>query len=193
MMEQNSIPESQSSNRAAWAIVSAVVFIIVGYFVSVAYFEGGTMPPGKFTLPEQMIAILKSATRVETFRVGPEDTNKDPATEILGYPILAKGQEQGTEFAKKVGETLISGGVTQNRKKCGLRPGVAFRIWSGTDAVEVVICFECNVLWPHVVGEPIEDRFSEWQDFDPVRRDFAKLSTEAFPDDPTIQSLSSWW
>ena len=141
-------------------------------------------------LPANVVSILKGATKVESFRVSPEPTTDESGDTINGYPVMATGKDQALSFAKRLSAVLLRGGVTQNRKKCGLRPGVAFRIWKDQEAVDVLICFECDVLWPHVVGETSEHPTWEWQDFDPVREELVNLSKEAFPDDQVIQSLS---
>ncbi|MDB5392343.1 MAG: hypothetical protein JWM11_7989 [Planctomycetaceae bacterium] len=140
------------------------------------------------------VTELAGANRVEVFRVGSnelEPPTDEPAPEkIIWYPILATGEEQGPDFAARLTKVLRSDGVTQNRKKCGLEPGVAFRLWSGERAVEVLICFNCDVLWVHEVGVALgENPHYEWQDFDPVRSELLALAKEAFPDDREIQDL----
>jgi hypothetical protein len=135
-------------------------------------------------------SIIHDATRVEVFRVEAEPAPNPSGKTIGGFAILATGKEQGADFAARLSQVLLSGGVTQNQKKCGLHPGVAYRLWSGERAVEVLVCFECDVLWPHVVGKHVEQPRLEWQDFDPVRPELVALTKEAFPDDLEIQSLS---
>ena len=66
--------------------------------------------------------------------------------------------------------------------------GVAFRVWDGDRALEVLICFKCNDLWPHVVGESGTLQ-SEWLAFDPVRAELVALAKEAFPNDAKIQAI----
>ena len=71
---------------------------------------------------------------------------------------------------------LLGNGVTQDAKKCGLQPGVAYRLWNGDRAVEVLVCFKCNVLWPHIVGGKSEGRCrGDGQDFNSVRADLLAL------------------
>jgi hypothetical protein len=108
--------------------------------------SSGSNKPGK--------AVLRDAQRVEVFRVGPEREKDVPGKMILGYPILATGTEQGADFAGRLSQMLLSAGVTPNKKKCGLQPGIAYRIWKKDRAVEVLVCFQCDVLWPHEVGLP---------------------------------------
>jgi hypothetical protein len=134
-------------------------------------------------------AILRNARRVEVFRVGSEPASDATAKTIGGFPILAVGKEQGVDYAARLSKVLRSDGVTQNQKKCGLEPGVAFRLWSGDQAVEVLVCFKCDVLWPHVMGSRVENPHFEWQDFDPIRPELLALTKEAFPDDAEIRNL----
>jgi hypothetical protein len=141
-------------------------------------------------LSDSGISILKGATRVEVFRVAPEEAPKPTKDAIEGYPILAAGKEQGQAFAARLTSILLGKGVMQNAKKCGLEPGVAYRLWKDDRAIEVLVCFKCNVLWPHIVGEQWRDPvWWEWQDFDTVRADLLALTKEAFPDDQEIQKL----
>ena len=135
-------------------------------------------------------AILNGATRVEVFRVAPEKAQKPAKGAIEGYPILAKGKDQDKAFAAKLRAILLGDGVTQNAKKCGLQPGVAFRLWSGDKAVDLLVCFNCDVLWPHVMGDNADAPWHEWQDFDAVRADLAALARQALPDDQEIQKLA---
>lgn len=133
--------------------------------------------------------ILRGADRVEVFRVAPEPSVDGSIQKIAFYPILATGNEQGPEFARRLSKLLLGKGVTQNQKKCGLQPGVAYRVWNGDRAVEVLVCFKCDVLWPHVVSGSAKDAHLDWKDFDPIRADLVALTKEAFPKDPEIQAL----
>jgi hypothetical protein len=133
-------------------------------------------------------SILRNGDRVEVFRVSPKRVEVGAPGTISGYPILAVGKEQGPDFAARLGKVLRSWSVARSSKKCGLLPGVAFRVWAGDQALEVLVCFKCDDLWPHVVGEPGEPH-GETLAFDPVRADLLALAKEAFPDDSKIQAL----
>ena len=134
-------------------------------------------------------SILRHGDRVEVFRVDPKRVNLQSGQNTIGgYPILAVGKEQGPDFAARLGRVLRSWGVGSSSKKCAFEPGVAFRVWRGDRALEVLVCFKCDDLWPHVVGEP-GTLSEEWLEFDAVRPDLVTLAKQAFPDDPTIQDL----
>jgi hypothetical protein len=133
-------------------------------------------------------SILRHGDRVEVFQVSPKRADEPGPDTIGGYPILAVGKEQGPDFAARLGKVLRSWSVAPSSKKCIFEPGVAFRVWSGDRALEVLVCFKCDDLWPHVVGEPGE-LHGEVLAFDAVRADLVALAKEAFPDDPKIQAL----
>jgi hypothetical protein len=142
-------------------------------------------------LSDSGISILKEATRVEVSRVGPERVQGPASRTLGGYPILSTGKEQNNAFAARLATILLGRGVTQNATKCGFEPGVAYRLWKSDQAVVVLICFKCNVLWAFVVGEPprLPQELWEWEDFDTVRGPLLDLAREAFPDDKQIQVL----
>jgi hypothetical protein len=134
-------------------------------------------------------SILRHGDRVEVFRVSDRTKASDWSRgDIGGYPILAVGREQGPDFAARLGRVLRGWGVANSSKTCAFEPGVAFRVWRGGGAVEVLVCFKCDDLWPHVVGEPGTLQH-EWLEFDAARPALVALAKEAFPDDPTIQAL----
>jgi hypothetical protein len=133
-------------------------------------------------------SILRNGDRVEVFRVSPKYADKSGPEFIGGYPIVAVGKEQGPDFAARLGKVLRSWGVAPSSKKCAFEPGVAFRMWRGDQALEVLVCFKCDDLWPHVVGES-GTLHDEVLAFDPVRAELVALAKEAFPDDPKIQAL----
>lgn len=173
--------------RTVFLMAVGLVLLTLLYW----YFEPWSLltRPLRRTMSSRGVAILKGAARVEVFRVSPLESTAHSGNEIGGYPITARGKEQGPGFAARLAAVLLNDGVTQNEKKCGLEPGVAFRAWKNQNAVEILICFKCDVLWPHVVGEQTENPTHEWQDFDPVRADLVGLAKEAFLDDDEIQNL----
>jgi hypothetical protein len=89
--------------------------------------------------------ILGAPDKVEAFRVDPDPAEASDGKAVRGYPITATGKEQTADFTGRLGKVLSGSGVTQNQKKCGLSPGVAYRITKGKRIMEVLICF--NVMW----------------------------------------------
>jgi hypothetical protein len=164
--------------KLGWPLLAVIVVSAVA-FIGVELWGG---------VSRSAASILRNADRVEVFRVAPIRPKEPTGDMIGGYQILAVGKEQDPEFAARLSTALRRWGVTRSSKKCGLMPGVAYRVWAGDRALEVLICFKCDDLWPHVVGEPgtLE---TEWLEFDRVRPELLALTKEAFPDDPEIQAL----
>jgi hypothetical protein len=136
------------------------------------------------------VAVVRTATRVEVFRVASEPRELPLGDHVQHYPVLFTGKEQDRAFAARLSAILLGDGVTQMRKECGLEPSVAFRLWKGEDSVEVLVSFSCNLLWPHMVGAIAQDQVAEYQDFDSARAELVALVKEALPDDSEIQSLT---
>lgn len=148
----------------------------------------GATSNGSFT--SEIASTLNGADRVEVFRVDPKPSADAGKNVIDGYPITATGKEQGREFAKKLSAILLSDSVIVSVKKCGLDPGVGYRFWKGKDGVDVVVCFNCDVLRVRKTGAESTDFNEGMRDFDPVRAKLLRLTKEAFPEDKEIQGLT---
>lgn len=133
-------------------------------------------------------AILAGATRVEVFRVDPTKQKK-AENWIGGFPVTARAQEQGKEFAGRLGTALLDTWAfsDQKGKKNCFDPGVGFRVWKDEESVDVLICFICDILY---CGPSVEEA-SENATFkgSSRRADLLRLAKEAFPDDKEIQEL----
>ena len=132
-------------------------------------------------------SILRNGTRAEVFRVSPKYSPERTDGTIGGYPIIATGAELGPEFIARLANVLRRWGVSKGSKKCTFEPGVAFRVWYGDRALDVLLCFECDELWTHVVADT--GTSDDVLDFAPARADLVTLVKEAFPDNAKIQAL----
>ena len=73
---------------------------------------------------------------------------------------------------------------------CLINPGVAYRIWSGKQCVEVIICFHCNqmiITAKNAKGEIVRRTYTE---IVTMRSRLIALSKDAFPKDAEIQGLN---
>jgi hypothetical protein len=70
---------------------------------------------------------------------------------------------------------------------CIFDPGVAFRFWKGSEAVDVLVCFHCSDLGFQVVGAP--EALGSKLAFDPIRAELARLVRVARPGDPRFEKL----
>jgi hypothetical protein len=143
-------------------------------------------------LGDNLIDLLQNASRVEVFRISPEQSAK-PGEGISGYPILATGKEKAKDFAGKLATVLLSENTYFGEQSRCFIPGVALRIWrpkeQDRDSVDVIICFKCSAL--HLVYRDERKRDVKHIDgaFGPDNRALLKLVKEAFPDDAEIQAI----
>jgi hypothetical protein len=175
-------------------------FLLAGLTLcSLAAARGAEKVPSKAVkelLGDKTVAILQGATRVEVFRIDPDDSAKG-AKRIGGYAITASGKEQDKEFTGKLADALLDDATYfGDQAKC-YEPGVAFRIWKDKESVEVVICFHCanlKLTAKGAKGDAIDDgRNPKSGGFGGDKGSYgrlAKLAKEAFPDDKNIQALS---
>lgn len=164
--------------RLLWALLIPAVVALAAFFAIESW--GG--------INRSATSILRNGTRAEAFRVSPKYSPERTDITIGGYPIIATGAELGPEFVARLATVLRRWGVSKGSKKCTFEPGVAFRVWSGDRALDVLICFECDELWTHVVGDTGSSD-DDVLDFAPVRADLVTLVKEAFPDNAKIQAL----
>jgi hypothetical protein len=71
------------------------------------------------------------------------------------------------------------------RKSSTPMPGVRLDfITDANESMQVLLCFECNILIAYRDGERVGE-----EDFDPARADLIRLIKPLFPRDETIQAL----
>jgi len=140
---------------------------------------------------EQPAAVFASADRVEVFRIGSSRDQPDAPRQIVGYPLLATGKEQGNDFAKRLGKVLLNDGTYEwdLAKGCKFDPGVAFRIWTGNHSALALICFHCDQIG--IIADESSPRSLRVHDADPGRAALLKLARESFPDDRDLQKLTT--
>jgi hypothetical protein len=142
-------------------------------------------------LDAHTLKLLQAATKVEVFRVhgGPPQDNLKHLDNlsISGYPVLAKGTDQGQDLASRLAAILHDRHTYSNGWAGCFSPGVAFRAWKDDECIDVVICFKCNNLY---CGPP-KASAGENVSFlgTPARARLMQLAKEAFPDDKEIQEL----
>jgi hypothetical protein len=69
--------------------------------------------------------------------------------------------------------------------------GVLFTFSSGDRAVQVALCFNCNMLDVFDGGDDKARSVNNLPDFDPMRSDLVAIVKKVFPDDAEIQDLES--
>ena len=144
--------------------------------------------------------IVREATSVETFRVRPRWTSEESkrrsnpkyAAEFIGfYPIDRRGPVMKGDFTGRLAAVLLDESnyirfEPGQTKKCIFEPGVAFRMRSGADRVDILLCFTCQQLSVNCSRGHLRLPAG---DFDPGVARFAALAKEAFPKDPVVAAL----
>jgi hypothetical protein len=162
-----------------WLLLALLVPIVA---IAVAYAVDSW---GGFDGPAT--SILRKADRAEVFRVSPKYSPEKTDGTIGGYPFTALGTELGPESIARLSNALRSWGVTRISKKPAFEPTVAFRIWYGDKALDVLLSFDSDAMWTHVVGDP--NPSDDLLDFTKIRAELLALVKEAFPDNAKIQAL----
>jgi hypothetical protein len=156
------------------------------------------------------VRILEAGDRVEIFVVGSErvgargsaDDNTSaqlppgtPAT-IQRYPVRRVAASEGRAFAQQIARLVLDERSYEPRmypfgrsvmKGCVFAPGVAFRVWARTRAVDVLLCFQCDEIAVAYVGGKREMLAG---DIDPARPAFVRLAKSVLADVPEVAKLS---
>jgi hypothetical protein len=148
---------------------------------------------GTARLGRRSVDILSAATKVEVFRLDgrrqPGDWQPKPGeTSLCGFPITARGPDQGEAFARKLADLLLDERTHTRETAACFLPGIGFRVWRGEDSVDVLICFLCDNFY----CGPTRPAARETASFlgSPQRPLLVRLAKEAFPDDKDIQGLA---
>ena len=89
-----------------------------------------------------------------------------------------------------VGQNLVdlvieATSFSKSGKKCKPRPGVGVRRTTAHGRVEVLLCFECDMISRHKDG-----KFIDSGEFDEIRPQLARAVKVLFPDDEVIQGIA---
>jgi hypothetical protein len=96
----------------------------------------------------------------------------------------------GAETIKKLRAVLLDPTAYEFdvAKACEFVPGVGIRFVDKERTVDVVFCFECDVVAIRTSGS---ERWQGGGSFDPGRARFVAVMKQVFPDDKVIQELKA--
>jgi hypothetical protein len=185
-------------------------FVLLAALVCVAA-DSWAKTDAKFArwLGRTTVQVLEAADRVEIFVMGPEPVgprgNADdsagnqlpPGTPqtIRRYPVRQVAPGQGRAFAQQIARLVLDERSYEPRmypfgrsimKACTFSPGVAFRLWARTRAVDVLLSFRCDeiaVAYVNGKREPLAG------DIDPARAAFVQLVKSVLGEVPEIAKL----
>jgi hypothetical protein len=175
-------PSRRRATRwAAFAIlIAAIVLSVVWYASTRGALErlyGGAAN----------LAVVARPTTIKAFRLGPLPLDLLSHTAaIADHPVLAGPVELAPADAAAVSEALSSSNSYEwmTGKACMPRYGIRFSFEMDANCVDVLLCFECDILavWR-------DGRCLGVEDFDNARPALVRAVRAAFPGDQEIQSL----
>jgi hypothetical protein len=126
-------------------------------------------------------AVIQKPDRIEAFRVSDPKRSNEPivtegpvavtatvAQELVS--VLSSHQAYGWDYAKG----------------CVPEWGVRLAFYRGTDRVDILLCFQCDLLMVSLNGT---ETTRDVEDFDPIRPNLVRAIKQIFPNDPALQSL----
>ena len=173
------------SLRRLFAVIVVVAAVGAIYVATV-----GQSPMSRLFGGGENMAIVREATRVEAYRLGPPPGGDPPRDYIspLDYEVASGPAPVPAEMAKELATTLLS----QNTyywgamKACGYPIyGVKLSFFRGNDRVDVFFCFKCADLTVTRDGTKLGTG-----DFSKAKRPFVDTVKALFPDDAVIQNIS---
>jgi hypothetical protein len=136
---------------------------------------------------EESLDIVVHPRRVEAYRLGalPELVNWQNAT-LSDYPMTAGPVEVPAAISSELSKTLSAAGSYgwDYAKGCAPRYGVGITFRGSVNRIDVLFCFECDVLLVARDGSIIGG-----EDFDDIRPSLVRAVKVLFPSDSVIQNL----
>ena len=149
--------------------------------------------PYSHTMTAAGLAILQTATQVQTYRVeGTRATlNSIPGRTLDGYTITRKGDLQGKAFTQRLAKAItVAFAYTGPQDLCRLSPVVAYQFQGRSETVDVFVCFRCGdiaIIEHDVSGKIVNetgtrlDAASHWR--------WVQTAQSSFPNDTRLKAL----
>lgn len=143
----------------------------------------------------EMAKVMAGVDRVEVYRIDGDRDDREPLQQnenrprIGRYHVISRGPDRGAEFAARLAAVLSDPATFPGvNPGCVAAPGVAYRVWRGSESTDILICFKCSVLSWGPRSNP-ETHFAAFLESKRTP-DLVRLAKEALPNDPEISSLS---
>ena len=129
------------------------------------------------------IETVQDATSVHVFRLKPSGKSHAHLSEyeIASGPVVVPADAVST-LRSILLDTSTYG--WDSAKGCMPNYGVRIQFKSGSEEVDVLLCFECDILAVYYNGAPMGG-----EDFDNARGEILSAIRTLFPDDADIQTL----
>jgi hypothetical protein len=132
-------------------------------------------------------SVIEQADEVQVHRLAPSagtvQWGKQPAA--IENHLAGKPVEPPRQWVKQLRETLRNPDSYRwnTARRCLPAPGVAVRFKQDARKVDVIFCFECDMLSIGPAG------VTRWEALDPARYKYVQLMKQIFPKDPAIRAL----
>ena len=132
---------------------------------------------------EQSVGVVQSSAQVRAYRL-PRETRHQPV--LADYDFDEKPLDVPAESADALQTVLLDADtyIWDRNKSCEPSYGVRLEFISKQDAVNVLLCLECNILAVYHNGKEVG-----YQDFDDGAARILAIVKSLYPDDEEIQSL----
>jgi len=174
-------------------IVLPVAILAVGVYVYILNGPGNEELVSKAFGSRQIFDAFIASQQVTAQRLHRRDRNEISPDVLSNYkrgPSVAVPASQARRL-KRVMQRSSSYYQGSNRKACIPDYGVLFTFRSGDRAVQVALCFNCNMLEVFDGGDDKARPVNSLPDFDPMRSDLVAIVKKVFPDDGEIRELES--
>jgi hypothetical protein len=163
--------------------------ILTVLMTSALFVSAAEVPDKKVAdfLGADVVDILKTATKVEVFRI--QGVAKGNDESIGGYRVIGAGKDQDKDFVAAIRALAFDEKTYsfESAKLCIFDPGVAFKLVSGEKSCVLLLCFHCSEL--EFKLSPKGDKATPHEDFDNKYAEFLKLAKASLPNDKDIQAL----
>ena len=143
---------------------------------------------GKLYGGAEGLDTVESPDRVEAFRLRPPSREKD-AAHYNDWPTVGEPVRLPSAVASRFSHGLTRESTFprwEEPKVCDPRPGFMLRFTSGGRHVDVVFCFECQILFTYRASESLW-----YANFDGSTKAIAGLFLQIYPNDPVLSSLAT--
>jgi hypothetical protein len=174
-------------------IILPVAILAVGAYVYILNGPANEELVAKAFGSRQIFDAFIASQQLTAQRLHPRDRNEILPDILSNYkrgPSVAVPASQARRL-KRLLQRSSSYYQGSDRKACLPEYGVLFTFRSGDKAVQVALCFNCNMLEVCDGGDDKARPVNSLPDFDPMRSDLVAIVKRVFPDDGEIQDLES--
>ncbi len=172
-------------------VLASVVFVNVAVTIAAGFWAWSNEPSSpveRMLGGAQVVETIREPDRVEAYRLKPDTAYWGLAKITISDFVATAGPiDVAPQIQARLSNALLSpDSYWDGFKPCVPEYGVRLAFFRGTERVDVLFCFECDML---LVFH--NDRVSGGEDFDQARPVFVKAVKEVFPQDKAIQKLTA--